>query len=375
MAKTNFAALTSEQKTAWARQVWKTARNASFVTQFAGESHNSMIHRITELTKSERGTRAVFTLVPDLESDGVVGDGDLEGNEEAIKAFDQVVQIDQMRNANRTTGRMADQATVVNFREQSKDVLGYWLGDRIDQLAFLTLSGITYDTKNNGAARTGTAFASLEYATDVSAPSANRHLRVSGTELVAGDTTAITSADTFGYRHLVKAQAFGRDNYIRGVKGKNGTEMYHFFLTPSGMAQLKLDADFLANVRNAGVRGSSNSLFAGGESFQIDGAWVHSFRHVFNTKGLAGSPDGGTTPGSKWGANGETDGQRILMCGAQALAMADIGPGYWNEDKFDYENQVGISIGKILGFKKPVFRSNVTGTDEDFGVVCIDSAL
>ncbi len=373
MSKTNFAALTTEQKTTWARDVWKIARNSSFLSQFMGTSHNAMIHRITELTKSERGTRAVITLVPDLEGDGVMGDADLEGNEESIKAFDRVIEIDQLRNANRTTGRVADQKSIVNFRKTSKDVLGYWLGDRIDQLAFLTMSGITYDTKNNGALRpvkaAGQNFTDLAFAGDVTAPTANRHLRaVSGGSLEAGNTALLAASDTFGYAHIVNACAFAKDNYVKGVKGSNGQEMYHFFLTPQGMAKLKLDPDFLANVRNAGVRGSSNPLFAGGESFMIDGAMVHSFRHVFNTKGLTG--------GNKWGAGGNVDGQRILMCGAQSLAFADLGNAEWDErNHFDYGNQKGISIGKISGFLKPVFHSTATSTDEDFGVITIDAAI
>ncbi len=373
MAKTNFAALTTEQKTVWARDVWKIARNSSFMSQFMGTSHNSMIHRVTELTKSERGTRAVITLVPDLEGDGVTGDYDLEGNEESIKAYDRVIQIDQLRNANRTTGRVADQKSIVNFRETSKNVLGYWLADRIDQMAFLTLSGVAYTTKNNGALRpvlaAGQNLSDLEYAGDVTAPTANRHLRaVSGGTLASGNTASVAASDHFGYAHLVNACAFAKTNYVKGVKGKNGQEVYHFFLSPQGMAKLKLDPDFLANVRNAGVRGNSNPLFAGGESFQIDGAWVHSFRHVFNTAGLTG--------GNKWGAGGTVEGQRILMCGAQALAFADIGSPEWDErNHFDYGNQKGISIGKISGFLKPVFHSTATGTDEDFGVITIDAAI
>ncbi|AEA99054.1 N4-gp56 family major capsid protein [Alteromonas mediterranea] len=371
MAKTNFAALTTEQKTVWARDVWKVAREKSFMTKFMGTSHDSMIHRVTELTKDERGTRAVVTLVPDLEGDGVTGDYDLEGNEEEIKAYDTVIQIDQLRNANRTTGRMADQKSIVNFRQTSRDVLGYWLADRYDQQAFLTLSGVTYDKKNNGGDRptksAGQNLTDLEYASDVAAPTANRHLRVSGSDIVLGTESSLTSSDAFGYRHVVQALAFAKDNYIRGVKGKGGSETFHFFLTPQGMAKLKLDADFIANARNAGVRGDSNSLFAGGETFMIDGAMIHSYRHVFNTKGASA--------GNKFGAAGDVDGQRILMCGAQALAFADIGAPYWNEDRFDYENQVGISVGKMCGFLKPKFNSTVTSSVEDFGVAVIDAAI
>jgi N4-gp56 family major capsid protein len=371
MALTDFASMTTEKKNVWARDVWKVARNKSFIQKFAGTSHNSMIHRITELTKSERGTEAVYNLVPDLAGDGVVGDSQLEGNEEAIKAFTDKVQIDQLRNANRNSGRMADQKTVINFRTTSRDVLGYWLADRYDQQGFLALSGVDFTKKNNGADRAvlgaGKNLSDLAYAADVSAPTSNRILRVSGTGLDNSANTGLTSGDKFGYRHLVEAQAYGREQYIRGIKGEGGAEIYHFFVTPKGMAQLKLDPDFLANVRNAGVRGQGNSVFAGGESFQIDGAMVHSYRHVYNTTGASA--------GDKWGSAGAVDGQRVLMCGAQSLAMADIGMPYWNEDEFDYDNQYGISIGKICGFKKPVFQSTVTGQPEDFGVVAIDAAI
>jgi hypothetical protein len=65
----------------------------------------------------------------------------------------------------------------------------------------------------------------------------------------------------------------------------------------------------------------------------------------------------------------------MLVCGAQALAYADLGNPYWVEEDDDYENQQAISVGKIVGFKKPVFRSAVHGTDEDFSVVCVDTAV
>jgi N4-gp56 family major capsid protein len=371
MALTDFAAMTTEKKNVWARDVWKVARNKSFLQKFAGSDHNSMVHRITELTKSEKGTEAVYSLVPDLEGDGVTGDYTLEGNEEAIKAFTDRIEIDQLRNANRNSGRMADQKTVIDFRKTSRDVLGYWLADRYDQQGFLTLSGVAYTLGTNGATRvvnpTGQNLSDLSYAAHVTAPTSNRILRVSGDSLDTSSNATLTAADTFGYRHLVEAQAFGRENYIRGIKGEGGSEIYHFFVTPTGMAKLKLDPDFLANVRSAGVRGQGNAVFAGGESFQIDGAMVHSYRHVFNTKGAAG--------GSKWGAAGAVEGQRVLMCGAQSLAMADIGMPYWNEDEFDYDNQYGISIGKIAGFKKPTFMSTISAQIEDFGVVAIDAAL
>ena len=368
MAVTNFAALTTEQKTVWSRDMWKVARNMSFMNRFSGSGPNSMVQRITELTKSEKGARAVVTLVADMETDGVAGDNQQDGNEEEIKSYDQVVQIDQLRNANRHKGRMAEQRSVVNFRETARDVLGYWMADRIDQMAFLTLSGVAYSQKNTGAVRdTGSQLIELDFAADVTAPSANRYRRWSATGgLVAGDTTAVAATDTPSYDMLVEAKAYAKSNYLRGIRGAGNDEYYHVFMSPQGMAKLKLDPNYLANLRNAGERGGKNPLFSGASVTQ-DGLIIHEFRHVYNTSQA-------TSGVNKWGAGSAINGQRVLMCGAQALALADIGIPYWNEEGKDYGNQQGISVGKIFGLKKPVFHSNVSNTSEDFGVLCIDTA-
>jgi hypothetical protein len=54
MALTNFAALTSDQKLVWSRDLWKEARDLAFISKFVGGS-NAVIQRITELTKTEKG--------------------------------------------------------------------------------------------------------------------------------------------------------------------------------------------------------------------------------------------------------------------------------------------------------------------------------
>ena len=384
MALTNFASLTSNQLTAWSRDFWQVARNMSFINQFAGSGQNAMVQRITELTKSEKGTKAVITLLADMTGDGVTGDNTLEGNEEALRAYDITIELDQLRFANRIAGRLADQKSVVNFREQSRDALAYAMADRMDQLAFLTLSGVAYTHKTNGALRTtsgttGLELVDLEFASDVSAPTSARHLRVDvsgGTStLAAGDTTAVAADDKLAYRDIVNLKAYAKDNYIRGLRGAGNEEVFHMFVTPKQMADLKLDSDFLANVRNAGVRGPANGLFSGTSSLMVDGVMVHEFRHVFSTEGATSGASGNAgAAGYKWGANANVEGARALFCGAQALAMADIGNPEIVEDTFDYSNQAGISIGKIFGLRKPKYNSDYNGSVQDFGVICLDTA-
>lgn len=368
MSMTNFNRLTDEQKTIWSMDFWKTARNYAFTTKFSGKSSDSIIQRITELKKTEKGARAVITLVADLVGDGVAGDRTLEGNEEAMRSYDQVIEIDQLRHANRNEGKMSEQASVVTFREQSRDKLAYWHADRYDQMAFLAMSGVSFAFHTNGAPRVGSDLPFLTYAADVVAPSTNRHRRWDATlGLVEGDTAAVEDGDTPTYAMIVELKAFAKNNFVRPIRTKDGIEFYHMFLSPNAMAKLKLDSDYLANIRSAGNRGMTNELFKGTDTVMVDGVAISDYRHVFNTVGAAS--------GSKWGPTGIVDGQRSLFCGAQALGMADIGDASWVEKGFDYDNQQGISVGKIAGILKPQFQADVTDTVEDFGLIVCDTSI
>ena len=87
------------------------------------------------------------------------------------------------------------------------------------------------------------------------------------------------------------------------MRGAGNEEMFHFFVTPQVMADLKLDSDFLSNVRSAGIRGPNNELFAGSSSLMVDGVMVHEFRHVPNTSGAtSGSSSNAGSAGYKGGA-------------------------------------------------------------------------
>jgi N4-gp56 family major capsid protein len=370
MALTNFAALTNEQKTVWSMDFWKHARNYSFMNKFVGSSSDSLIQRVTELRKDERGARAVITLIADLLGDGIAGDRTLEGNEESMRSYDQVIRIDQLRHANRNMGRMAEQKSIVRFREQSRDKLAYWMADRMDQMAFLTLSGVGYDKHTNGATRVGSDLINLEYAADVTAPSAARHLvwDATGGFGTNTDESTLAVADTPSWEMFVELKAYAKNNYVRPIRTKDGIDFYHAFLTPDAMAKLKQDSSYLSAVKDAGVRGASNQLFKGTDTVMVDGIAISEYRHVYNTRGLAS--------GSKWGSGGagKVDGCRMLFCGAQAMAFADIGSAMWDEEMFDYENQIGISTGKIFGFLKPKFHTDVTNSVEDFGVIAVDVA-
>jgi N4-gp56 family major capsid protein len=357
MANTNFAALTQEAKTIWSMDLWKHARNFSFMNSFAGGDANSMIQRISELKKSEKGARAVITLLADLEGDGIVGDRTLEGNEEAMKTYDQVIRIDQMRHANKHEGRMADQKSIVEFRGNSRNVLAYWLADRLDQLAFQTLGGFAYSLKPDGTARVGSDLPFLEFAADVSAPSSLRSAQwdATGGLNVGGGSGALAAGDIVTWETLVRTREHAKNQYVRGLRPQGGMdELFEVFMTPTTMANLKMDNDYMLNLRHSSNGGKNSKLFSGG-AVEVDGLMLHEFRHVPHN--------------ASWTAGG---GAQILFCGAQALAFADIGAPEWVEKEFDYDNQPAISVQKMVGFLKPKFNSIYAGnTVQDHGIIVV----
>lgn len=374
MATTNFARLTDEELTAWSNEIWQAHRNRDFLDAFKGSGPDAMIQRVTELRKTNKGVRAVITLVNDMEGDGVVGDNRLEDNEEELKAYDQVIQIDQMRNANRIAGRMADQRSIVNFREQSRDKLAYWHADRENQLAILTMSGLAYTLHTDGRTRSGSQLPDLEFAADVTAPSARRYTRwdaTSGLVTSSASNADLIAADTLKWDTIVELKAYAAQRNIRPMRTENGVDIYNLFVSPAAMKSLKKDSAFLEAHKHAATRGDQNLLFKGTphggmQGIYIDGVNILEYRHVFTTRNASS--------GSKWGG-GAVDGSRLLFCGAQALAYADLGMPSWEEEVFDYKNSMGISVARTVGFKKPVFRSIESGTDEDFGVITCDVAI
>jgi hypothetical protein len=373
MAFTNFAALTEQQKTVWARETWSQARlNAAF-TQFTGDNQFSMVQRIKTLTKDERGTRAIITLVPDDLYGFVVGDRQLEGNETALNSYTQEIQLDLLRKAHSSEGRLAEQETIVNFRETARDTLSYALSNALDQLFFLTLSGVDYSVLNSGGNRPlGDELKYLRFNADVVPPSPKHVFRwqrntsgdlSSGTLVEGGASNAVVATDTPTWDLLVKLKTQAHLKHIKPLARAGGSRTYNVFLSPLAMEKLKLDPKYWEAVKGARARSASNPLFTG-EEVEVDGLRLFVFDNVVNTYNAP--------TGSKYGAAGDIDGCQILLCGAQSLAYVEIGSTGWEEKKFDYSNRLGVSLSRMIGFLKPQFRNQYTGnTLEDHGVLSV----
>ena len=282
-----------------------------------------------------------------------------------MKTYNDKITIDLISHGVRQKGKLAEQKTVVNFRENAKDRLAYWLANRMDQLAFLTLSGVSYTLANDGSARTSGAFGSLAFAADVAAPSTKRHRRWDATSgLVAGDTTAVAAVDVLTYKSIVDMVVYAKTHYIKPLM-EGGKEYYVCFLRPEAMAQLKKDSDYQTAITR--LADAKSPWFTGG-TVTVDGVVFHEHRLVYNTLGATSGVD-------KWGAGNLVDGSRLLLCGSQALGFADLGSPEWAEKWFNYDSSPGVNIDKMFGFLKPKFYSIYDKSVEDFGVLAVDHAI
>lgn len=370
MAAVDFGALDAAQKRIFALTIFMAGRDDSFFESngFIGANSGSVIQKINDITTTSRGDRVVMNLVNDLVGDGIAGDNQLEGQEEPVYNDTIELKIDQLRNAVRNRGRMAEQRTVLRFRQTANDKLSYWAAEKQDELFFLTVSGISYTQKLDGSARGTSQLPQLQFAADVAAPSSGRK-KFAGS---ATSTATLTSSDKLTWNTAIQIQAYAKRKKIRPIRS-GGKDHYVFLISTEGRKDLVMDATYQQNVGRAAPRGTDNPLFKNAVAV-IDGLIIHEHNKVATTLGQAS--------GSKWGSGGAVEGSQALLLGAQALGYSTLGPvDYAESDSTDYGNRPAIAAGRMFGMVKPQFASltdpdaNGKPTKQDFGVVSFYHAI
>lgn len=368
MALTDFGALTDLQKKIYSAQVTKQGRDDNFWMSngFMGSSTDDTskpIHKVTELTKTERGTEAVLPLVGDI-GGGVANDNQLEGAEQPLITDAQTIRIDQWRNGVRSKGRMSEQATVLRFRVQAKDALAFWLADTIDEMLFLCAAGRAFTVNTDGSTRSGSQMPSLSFAADVVAASTNR-LMYGGS---ATSEATITASDTFTWDLVTQAKAFAKRKRMRPIR-MGGKSYYCLVLSTEQCRDLEKTSDYKTLTAQALPRGMDNPLFSNAKKV-INEVVIYDHQKVYNTLGLGS--------GSRWGSGSTVHGAQAMLLGAQALgyaALDDGTPGMDESDNTDYGNRPALGIHRIIGMLKPQFKSRFdANAREDYGIVSIKTA-
>lgn len=362
---TDFGSLTPAQKRAWSGKLWKQYRDESFFQSngFVGTNMNTPIHRVDELTETDRGLECVMQLVNDLENDGTVGDNDLTNNEESLVNGAQILKIDLLAHGVKSKGEMSEQATVIRFRESAKDKLAFWLPDKIDELMFLTVSGRAYTYNTDLSTRSGSQLPQLSFASDVSAPTTNR-VKYSGS---ATSEATLTASDKMTWNFCIAVKTYARRQGIRPIR-QGGKEYYCMVMSTEQRRDLLQDSNYQANVGRAAERGQTNPLFKNSLAV-IDGLILYEHRKVINTGGLTSGVD-------KWGSGNDVEGAQGILMGAGALGFTTLGGGRWLEgDVNDYGRKPSIGYQQKLGILKPKYKPlKSSASAEDYGTIAVKTA-
>lgn len=355
MATTNYGTNNPLAVKLWSKMLSVEALKACWAYKFIGDDTSSMIQVKDETSKSA-GDQITYGLRMQLTGNGVLGDGTLEGNEEALTTYSDALIINQLRHAVRSQGRMSQQRVPFSVRDEALSGLRDWWADRIDYGAFNQLCG------NLGPSTPSLPASDVRWTglQATIAPDANHYTNAQGG---ANDTT-LGSTNVFSLTMIDKAieRAKTLTPAIRPVK-VNGKNFYTAWLHPYQVTDLRTSTATgqWLDIQKAAMTGGmidNNPIFDGSLGV-YNGVILHEDTRVsqgYNPSGNAAI----------------TTVRRAVFGGAQA-AMIGFGRDNavnkftWVEELFDYENQLGVSAGLIWGLKKTVYNS------ADFATIVMSS--
>jgi len=354
----------------WQKELTKNVQDNLFFNKFMGGS-DSIIQVKSDL-KKDRGDTITVPITYKLDADGVTGDGELEGNEEAITPYSDSVAIDQVRNAVRMTGELDEQTNVYNMRVDAKDKLGMWAREFLERQLFLKMGGVNNTSLTDVGGNVVGTRAAWSNAPD-RVPDADTAAGFGDRYLCADYTNG---ADSLAATDLLTPELISRARIKAGQKGASGAPRMrpimiegkpHFvlFIHPWQAFDLKNNATYAQANREAAMRGEKNPIFTGALGVW-DGVIVHEHEYVpFLDVSVAGN----NFFASGSGTDIAVDCFRALLCGAQAAVYATTSKSFVMREKdFDYGNKVGHSTGIMGGVQKLTFNS------VDYGVLALDTA-
>lgn len=354
----------------WQKELHKDVMDNIWFKKFMGEGENNIIQTKSQLKKSQ-GDTVTLPLTAKLSGDGITGDSELEGQEEAISAYSDSIVIDQIRNAVRLTGKLDEKTNAYNMRMDAKDKLSMWAQEFIERQFFFKLAGVNnvsitdVDGTVVGARAAWSNAPAQVPSADTAAGYGDRYICADYSN--GADSLAATDLLTpeLISRAKIKAQLSSPKVQPLRIEGKN---YYVLIVHPWQAFDLKNNATYAQAQREAQVRGNSNPVFTGALGVW-DGVIVHEHEYVPHI--LAATTTqlnfNSATAGTQF-TNG-VHAFRAVLCGRQALGFVQAQDSFNMVEKtFNYGNQVGYATGLIGGIQKVTFNS------KDYGVVALDTS-
>lgn len=341
MSATRFLTDNPLTRKRWANDLFRILLPAVEYDKLVGTSPDSIVQIKTELGKGE-GDQITFGIRLPLTGDPIVGDGEVEGNEEKLQFRDFKSTIEEVNKAVDTGGKMEEQRIPYNLMQEGKSGLQDWWAEFLSKLIINHLVG-------NSAYRV----AGKTLGQDPTEPDSNHHLIMNA----AANEAALTNTDLIDLSFLDKMkQRAELANLTGGFKVRplriNGKDMYRVI-----MHNYMFDA--LRQNVNVGQWGdltrAANKLQMPEVEIEYNGMLIMKSERVPRIVGT------------------DADGSGVYRCvllGCQAAVWAWGGAGETKGSvmsfvpyKRDAERFLMVRGGGILGVKKTVFNS------QDFGVV------
>lgn len=337
----------------WAKKAWEVGIKESYFSKFMGRSAKSIIHVKEELSRG-KGTSINIPLLMPLVGAGVIEDNLLEGNEEPLVYRDFDVPLSRVRHAVRLQGQFEEQKVQQNLREDARSALSEWLAAYIDHSIFSILTGVIPPFAKNTAGNPD----ATKFPFTLEAPSADRVLYPSGVTAKGN----IAQSHTFNTEIIGRAKRMARADETTAIRPirVDGRETYVMVIDQWQARDLKKDTKWIEAQEYANIRGEKNPIFSGALGIW-DGVVIHESLRVPREQAGSGSGTNKTWVG------------HALFLGAQACVFAEGEAPRWIEKKFDFDNQYGVSVGRMFGLKKSRFKFDGTNWT-DFGVINVMTA-
>lgn len=340
MADTTFGVNNPLSNKLFAKKLNVEALKPTFFGKFMGEGANNMIQVKTELDQNA-GDKVTIGLRIQMVGNGVTEGQTLEGNEESLVLFNDALVINELAHAARVKnkGTIDAQRVPFNLRNEAKDGLGDWFGNRFDTCManHLTSNILVTDSRFSGNN-------AITASTNVVRPNGSTDDATTN-----GDNTAkfnLALIDTCVERAVTASPVF-RPVMVGGMK------KWLMFLHPFQVTDLRTNTNSgqwldIQKAALAGGIGTKSPVYTGALG-EYNNTILHEWTRLPNGISNAGVAQAST--------------RRAVFCGAQA-GLVGFGKEFakgshfkWIEELFDYERELGVSAQTVWGIKKSVFNS------------------
>ena len=365
----NSVTIDANRQELWSNDLlMDAAREIENILPFVGSDSNNIVQVHDDLGK-KKGDKENFTLVARLKGDGVTGDDELEGNEEAMLSFNESVDIDQIRNAVRLEGKLDEQKVIYDQIKPGRDGLKLWMVEYKIRQIFNKLAGVTnttlVDTNGDATSVRCTWSNTPDFIpdADTAAGSGNRYLSAAGAGTSAA---AMTSAHKmtldFVTELATKAKLCNPKIQPLNVDGEN---IYVLFMHPLCARDIRKSSDWKTAQENAKVRSDKNPVFRGALGYWSNVLLLENEYIPWLDVSVAGNSWRGAATGTDYAVDTAAN----LLCGRQAVLCAQAkNPKALVHKTFDFDNKEAMAGSLIEGYQKAMFNS------KEFGVILADAA-